>query len=827
MKRNVIVIACMVFVFVVICLLTVDLHQMSEKEVVSQFQEHQLSHARYLTGQIRSYFESRLSGLQALSSSPSLQYGEPIQRWIDIHAYFDQLKGVHVKAISVLDERGIVLDSTDPKSRGLNLAQRDFFLWAEKKENRGKVSVSPFSPDSPPHSFKVLLATPIYQDPSHGKDSKAIWKFVGALLLMIDFEEFLSKQLTFVDLSTNLHQAWIIDKEGTLLFQSKHKDMVLGNIYQRDKNCMQCHTSFEYAEKILKERQGKLNYEMKNSPSKLAAFAPVDFENAPWIVVVNSDYNEVMAFERKSLRGHLMLLGIIVSVLIAGFILLHRNYQQKLKAEEEVRHWREKQVLEERVKESEARYRTIVETAHDIIWTLDTQGNILSLNKSAETISGYTAPELIGKNFVLLVYPEDLPMVRDVLAKVFRGEEASGAGRICAKDGNLFTLSVNAVPLFENDRVIGMAGFGRDITKQKEAEEALLKNEERFRTLVETMNEGLGVKDENGLWTYANDKLCYILGHFQGELVGRPVIDFVDEAHRATFEEALTLQRKGEHKPYELTWTNKNGTKIPTIVSPKPIFSKNGEFKGSFAIITDITERKQAEETLRESEKQLRYLSSQLMTIQEQERKRISAELHDELGQALAVMKLRLKSIEKGLRKEQEPIRKDCEGTLHYIDEVIENVRRLSRDLSPAILEDLGLSAALRWMLNEFTEVYHIDVAFDDTVEIDHLFSRKAQIVLYRIFQEALTNIGKHAQATHVSIAIKEEGDKISFLVEDDGKGFDLGRITRKDVTEKGIGLVTMNERVRMLGGSLHLMSQEVGGTRIAFAIPADGGNAE
>ena len=143
------------------------------------------------------------------------------------------------------------------------------------------------------------------------------------------------------------------------------------------------------------------------------------------------------------------------------------------------------------------------------------------------------------------------------------------------------------------------------------------------------------------------------------------------------------------------------------------------------------------------------------------------------------------------------------------------------------ILEDLGLSAALRWMLKEFTKVYHIDVAFDDTVEIDHLFSRKAQIILYRIFQEALTNIGKHAQATRISIAIKEEADKISFLVEDDGKGFDLGRITRKDVTEKGIGLVTMNERVRMLGGSFHLMSQEVGGTRIDFTILPDGGNAE
>ena len=824
MKRNAIVIACMVFIFVVICLLTVDLHRMSEKEVVSQFQEHQLIHARYLAGQIKSYFESRFSGLQVLTSFPSLRNGEPMERRIDIEAYLRQLKKVHVKAVSVLEQHGIVVESTDPKSQGLDFGSRDFFLWAKKKENQGKAFVSSSFPNPPPYHFEVLLVTPIYQDASDVKHSKQSRKFVGALLLKIDFEEFLSEHLDSVDPTMNLHQVWIIDEDGTLLYQSEHEDMVSRNIHQRDNNCTQCHTSFDYAEKILKERQGKVDYKMKNSPSRLAAFAPVDFENAPWIVVVNSTYNEVMAFNRKSLRGHLMLLGIIVSALIAGFILLNRNYQEKLKAEEEARHWREKQTLEERIKQSEVRYRTIVETAHDIIWTLDTQGNILSLNKSAETISGYTAPELIGKNFVRLVYPEDLPMIRDVLGKVFQGKEASDEGRICAKDGNLFTLSVNAVPLFENDRVIGMAGFGRNITKQKEAEEALLKNEEKFRTLVETMNEGLGVKDENGLWTYANDKLCYMLGHFQGELVGRAVIDFVDETHQAIFKEEMAMQRRGEHKPYELTWRNKNGLKIPTIVSPKPIFSKEGEFKGSFAIITDITEQKQAEEALKESEKQLRYLSSQLMTIQEQERKRISAELHDELGQALTVMKLRLKVIEKGLTKDQTGIQKDCSDTLHYIDQVIEDVRRLSRDLSPSILEDLGFSAALRKMVGDFTKHYAIK-SFMETIDIDHLFSPRAHILLYRIFQEALTNIGKHSRASQVAISITKENGGISFLIGDNGKGFNLKETAARNMNEKGLGLSTLSERIRMLGGSLHLWTQEGKGTRISFTIPIEKGS--
>lgn len=359
------------------------------------------------------------------------------------------------------------------------------------------------------------------------------------------------------------------------------------------------------------------------------------------------------------------------------------------------------------------------------------------------------------------------------------------------------------------------------IAKHKQAVEALQKNEEKYRTLVETMNEGLVMIDENGLWTYANDKLCYMLGHFQGELVGRPVIDFVDEAHRGIFEEEMATERKGEHRPYELTWKNKNGIRTPTIASPKPLFSKNGEFKGSFAIITDITERKQAEETLRESEKQLRYLSSQLLTIQEQERKRISAELHDELGQALAVMKLRLKVIEKSLGEDQDTTRKDCEETLHYIDQVIENVRRMSRDLSPSILEDFGFSAALRRMVSEFTKHHYIKSSLD-IFDIDHLFSPRAHILLYRIFQEALTNIGKHSGASQVTISIRRQNGGISFLIGDNGKGFNIEEVTTRDITEKGLGLVTLSERIRMLGGAADIRSEEGKGTRISFTIPME-----
>jgi signal transduction histidine kinase len=242
---------------------------------------------------------------------------------------------------------------------------------------------------------------------------------------------------------------------------------------------------------------------------------------------------------------------------------------------------------------------------------------------------------------------------------------------------------------------------------------------------------------------------------------------------------------------------------------------------GLFSIGKDITEHRKAENALRESEKQLRYLSSQLLTAQETERRRISKELHDELGGALTVLKLRLSFVEKGLKQDQVAVREECETMSQYIDQVIENVRRLSRDLTPSILEDAGLSAAIRWLISNSNKNYPIHMTLDVT-GIDHLFSQDAQINIYRILQEALTNIGKHGQAKNVSIVIKKHDDGVSFSVEDDGIGFDVGKALTVNPDERGLGLAIMDERAQMLGGSLEIWSEEGKGTRVNFHIPRE-----
>ena len=157
-----------------------------------------------------------------------------------------------------------------------------------------------------------LFAVPLYQDSFDANHPEVGEKFVGVVTLTVDLKEFVAHQSPFSDAEINLHQVWIMDRAGKLLFQSEHREMVGRSIYQRDEKCQQCHTSFDYAEEILKGKQGTADYKLRDFPKRIAAFAPMDFEGMSWVVVVNSAYDEVAAVTKKSLREHLALLGIVV-----------------------------------------------------------------------------------------------------------------------------------------------------------------------------------------------------------------------------------------------------------------------------------------------------------------------------------------------------------------------------------------------------------------------------------------------------------------------------------------------------------------------------------
>jgi signal transduction histidine kinase len=241
--------------------------------------------------------------------------------------------------------------------------------------------------------------------------------------------------------------------------------------------------------------------------------------------------------------------------------------------------------------------------------------------------------------------------------------------------------------------------------------------------------------------------------------------------------------------------------------------------KANEKLMREIQERERVEEALRESETQLRLLSSQLFNAQEKERQRLSKELHDQLGHDLVLLKSRLRAIGRKLPREQTTLHGDFDETSRYVEQIIENVRRIAADLSPSILEDLGLFASLRWLVENFSKQHAINVDLDMD-DVDHYFSQETRVNLFRVFQETLTNISKHARAKTVSIVVKRKKDAVYFRVTDDGRGFNPGRSPERDPALKGMGLAAMKERVHLSGGTFEVRTQPGKGTSIRFDIP-------
>jgi PAS domain S-box-containing protein len=324
----------------------------------------------------------------------------------------------------------------------------------------------------------------------------------------------------------------------------------------------------------------------------------------------------------------------------------------------------------------------------------------------------------------------------------------------------------------------------------------------------------------NGRFVGVNDIMCEYTGYSKEEFLRMSPLDILTEESREAFVERLNRLRRGESVPetVEFRIVDKQGKEFWVILNVR-YFWEDGLAKRATVVVHNITDIKQAEQALRESETRLRFLSSQLINAQEEERRRVARELHDQLGQDLMVLKLQLRSVQQSIERSDPETAQTFDQTLHSINDMAENVRRLSRNLSPAILEDLGLPAAVRWLIEESSKIYRLEISAD-LQDLENLFSGGREIILYRIFQEALTNIGKHAQASQVRIFSQVENGVFSLVFDDNGVGFDAEEALGRSTGRKGFGLTTMQERARMLGGHLQIRGQKGTGCNIRLEIP-------
>jgi len=353
------------------------------------------------------------------------------------------------------------------------------------------------------------------------------------------------------------------------------------------------------------------------------------------------------------------------------------------------------------------------------------------------------------------------------------------------------------------------------------AEAALRESEVKYRQLVKHAPSGIFEVDfHKGRFVSVNDIMCEYTGYSKKEFLAMSPFDILTEESKKIFAERVRRLSVGETVPetVEFKIRAKDGREFWVILNAR-FFWEEGAIGRATVIVHNITEIKAAQEALRESEARLRILSSRLINAQEEERKRISRELHDELGQDLMVLKLRMRSLQEDMERQDPDRFETLDQILRYINGIAENVRRLSRNLSPAILEDLGLVAAIRWLFGESAKLYQFDIE-EDVEDMAGLFTPENETIIYRIVQEALTNVGKHAQASRVRISATAEDGRCILLFEDDGKGFDVEAVRSGGAGPRGFGLTTMQERARMLGSWLAFDSRQGKGTRIRLEIP-------
>jgi PAS domain S-box-containing protein len=467
---------------------------------------------------------------------------------------------------------------------------------------------------------------------------------------------------------------------------------------------------------------------------------------------------------------------------------------------------------EKELLKSEERYRRIFENLQDVYYEAGIDGTILEVSPSIEKFSLYKRKELIGKS-LFDIYTD--PNERDEFIKLIldRGMLNDYEINLKDKDGSQHPCSITTLLIRDHQSIpVGLIGSMRDISERKRAEEALLESEERYRQLFNNESDAVMIFDANSKqFEDANPATLNLFEYTKDEFLNLTVKDISAEKNetKAAVERIISGDSEGKYIPLRY-FVKKNGATFPGEIYAGTFIS-NGR-KKIIGAVRDITNRMRAEEAIRE-------LSFSLWNAQEMERKRIASELHDDFGQTLAFLKIKIKNIQNKLPSHQDELKEECENTLKYADQLIEKVRTLSHGLTPLILNHLGLTASLQSLIEDFSKFSYMKIK-KDIANIDKMFSPVAEIAIYRIFQEIFTNIEKHANADHVKIEIKKQNNSVYFQIEDNGKGFDIEKIELNYLNEKRIGLASLKERVRMLGGRFKIQSHMNEGTKINFTIP-------
>lgn len=496
--------------------------------------------------------------------------------------------------------------------------------------------------------------------------------------------------------------------------------------------------------------------------------------------------------------------------------LVMKNRQLKMEIAERRR-------SEQALRESEQKYRGIVDHIGIGVALISPQMEILTLNNQMK--KWFPHIDVSKRPICYKVYNDPpgktictyCPTRKTLLdGQVYEAVTETPAG------DKIVNYRVISMPITDADgNIVAVIEMVEAIAEKLKFKQRLQESETKYRTIFETTAAAKFIVEKDTTISLVNKEFERLTGCFKKQIEGKKsLLEFLVEEDKEKVSGYHHLRRidpLSAPSHYECRFIGSKGQIRDGYVT---VAMLPGTSKSVVSLL-DITDRKRVEKSLHESERRSRHLSSQLLAAQETERRRISMEIHDELGPSLALLKIRLNAIADKLRKDQGKLKREVSNANDVIVQLIEDTRRLSRDLSPSIIQDLKISGTLKWMLHDFEKHTHIDVSLD-MENIDDRFGIDEQLILYRIFQEALNNVRKHAHARHVGVVIQQKDDCVVIRIEDDGKGFDLEETLNQHMTERGMGLLAIDERARMLRGTLNLISQKNRGTWINLTIPVN-----
>ncbi|MBN2297647.1 MAG: PAS domain S-box protein [Deltaproteobacteria bacterium] len=483
---------------------------------------------------------------------------------------------------------------------------------------------------------------------------------------------------------------------------------------------------------------------------------------------------------------------------------------------------------EENLRKSDARYRILAENIQDVIWVLDKNLRYTYISPSVLRFRGYTVEEAMSLPLDKIFTPESHDRLIS-LAERYLSLEQSGAKidtdrsitmeleQIC-KDGSvIWTEVTSSFVLDKNGRPDGFVGITRNITERKRAEESLKESEERYRTIFENTGTAMAILEENIILSLANSEFEKLSGFPRHEIEGRKrFTDFIDSKDTDRLLMYHGLRRKdplSAPRNYEFHFVDKEGV-------TKDIFTTANMIPGSAKSVLsllDITEMKKAQEDLMHSREQLRNLHKHAQDVREGERTRVAREIHDELGQVLTALKMDLSYLSRKFPQETKPLHTKINLMLKFIDMTIQSVKRITMDLRPGLLDHLGLVPAIEWQADEFQK--RTGITCEVTVDPEDITLDKDQsTTVFRIFQETLTNVARHANASHIKTSLQADDGMLKMIVTDNGKG-----ITRKQIEDsKSFGLMGIRERAYFSGGDVVFTGKKGHGTSVIVSIPID-----